>query len=78
MWKSAGVQGVERVVTKCDRFITALCFLQVQRTPPNDAPKQAEIASAVERIKLWKPTLRKIKQLKQIFNCHKACTIVLC
>ena len=46
-------------------FVHCTLILQLQQTPPNNAPKQAEIASAVERIKLWKPTLRKIKQKKQ-------------
>ena len=60
--RTAGV-GPSGLISKCDRAITALRYVQLVTMSPRDAATLAEITHAVARIELWKTSLRKEKRL---------------
>ena len=57
--------GESGLITKCDRLITALTYLKLQRTTPTQTSRHSEVIMAMERIQSWKPSLRKMKKRKE-------------
>ena len=52
---------VHGLVTKCDRFITALRFIHLQYTDPRNSARVAEIETLTTRITSWKKSYGKRK-----------------
>ena len=58
--RDAGVQA-DGLVTKCDRIVTALTFIKMEKTRPDDYARRATIEAAIERTMSWKRQWRKEK-----------------
>ena len=58
--QEAGVQA-DGLVTKCERVITTLNFLKLQKTRKDDFARRAEIDATIDRISTWKANWRKEK-----------------
>ena len=58
--QEVGVQA-DGLVTKCDRIITSLTFVRMEKTKPDDHRRRATVDAAIERINTWKRVWRKGK-----------------
>ena len=52
------------LISKCDRVTTALDYVQLERSAPNDHHKLAEITNAKTRISTWKQSYWKLRKVK--------------
>ena len=52
-----GVQA-DGLVTKCDRTVTALMYLKMERTPIQDHRRRAQLNTAIDCVDAWKRTWR--------------------
>ena len=63
--KLTEVMGYAGLVTKCDRFITALTFVLLTKTKSTQSARVSEIQTLKHRITTWKQSYSKKKALKR-------------
>ena len=63
--KRAGT-GPSGLISKCDRIITALTFVRLQKTAPDAVRRQEEIRTTIDRISRWKKPLRTERQKERV------------
>ena len=58
--EKAGVQA-DGLITKCDRVVTALTYMRMELTRPDDHKRRSSIDAAIERVGGWKRVWRQSK-----------------